>query len=31
MLVILILGMLVDGLFSAYARRIRHRRGLDAT
>lgn len=31
MLVILILGMLVDGLFSSFARRIRHRRGLDAT
>ena len=30
MLVILILGMLVDGLFSSLARRIRHRRGLDA-
>ena len=30
MLVILIVGMLVDGLFSAYARHVRHRRGLDA-
>jgi NitT/TauT family transport system permease protein len=29
MLVILILGMLVDGMFSSFARRIRHRRGLD--
>ena len=29
MLVILILGMLVDGLFSAYARRMRRRRGLE--
>lgn len=28
MLVILILGMLVDGLFSSYARRLRERRGL---
>jgi NitT/TauT family transport system permease protein len=28
MLVILILGMLVDGLFSSYSRRIRRRRGL---
>lgn len=31
MLVILILGMLVDGLFSSYARRVRHRRGLTAS
>jgi NitT/TauT family transport system permease protein len=31
MLVILILGMLVDGLFSSYARRMRRRRGLEAT
>lgn len=31
MLVILILGMLVDGLFSALARRIRRRRGLDVS
>ena len=30
MLVILIIGMLVDGLFSAYARRMRRRRGLEA-
>ena len=30
MLVILILGMLVDGLFSSYARRVRQRRGLTA-
>ena len=29
MLVILILGMLVDGLFSSYSRRLRRRRGLD--
>jgi NitT/TauT family transport system permease protein len=31
MLVILILGMLVDGLFSSYARRVRRRRGLTAS
>jgi NitT/TauT family transport system permease protein len=31
MLVILILGMLVDGLFSAYSRRMRRRRGLAVT
>ncbi len=31
MLVILIIGMLVDGLFSSYARRMRRRRGLEAT
>lgn len=29
MLVILILGMIVDGLFSSAARRLRHRRGLE--
>jgi NitT/TauT family transport system permease protein len=31
MLVILILGMLVDGLFSSYSRRLRRRRGLDVS
>ena len=31
MLVILILGMLVDGLFSSYSRRMRRRRGLAVT
>jgi NitT/TauT family transport system permease protein len=31
MLVILIIGMLVDGLFSSYARRMRRRRGLEAS
>lgn len=31
MLVILVIGMLVDGLFSSYARSMRRKRGLEAT